>query len=453
MLILLITTLLSLGASEPAAGAPACSPTHRLELQRALVTAKRPARIKRLRAALASCRPESRPLPAATGTPFELAFYPQSGDLWRDLVVTNFVDLDLGPGIRDWNCGRQTYDGHGGQDSALRSFREQRIGVPVFAALDGRVLEVVDQYRDENTAATTTPYDNHVVLDHGNDQLTVYGHLRRSSTRVQPGDWVPAGTQLGLTGSSGNSTGPHLHFGALYEGRPYEPFAGPCRFGPSRWVAQVGLPAGPYLQDVALSTRPFTGRAALPWDEGARTGTFVTGLRTIHARFEPIWAGTGATAVVTVERPDGSTALRASEPLAVHSRGGAADVRALRLRLTPGRWRLHYQVDGKTLTIAPFDVVGNATAVRNRPPNPVRASVERAGVVLVCRVHTSLAAEDPDYAIVAYRYRWLVDGRIVRAVRSAGLTDVLPLGKAPDGATCAVTPTDGQTDGPTAATA
>lgn len=116
--------------------------------------------MKQLRAALASCRPESRPLPGPTGAPFPLAFYLQSGDVWRDLLTTNFVDLDPSAGILDWSCGRQTYDGHGGQDSALRSFREQRIGVPVFAALDGRVLEAVDQYRDENTAATTTPYDN-----------------------------------------------------------------------------------------------------------------------------------------------------------------------------------------------------------------------------------------------------------------------------------------------------
>jgi hypothetical protein len=449
---LLITTLLAVsGGGEVAAGATACSPTHRLELQRALTIARRPARIKRLRAALASCRPESRPLPGPTGAPFPLAFYPQSGDLWRDLLITNFVDLDPGRDTLDWSCGRQTYDGHGGQDSALRSFREQRIGVPVFAALEGRVLEVVDQYRDENTAETTTPYDNHIVLDHGNDQLTVYGHLRRASTRVQPGDWVPAGTQLGLTGSSGNSTGPHLHFGALFEGRPYEPFAGSCRPGSSGWTGQVALPPRPYLRDVALSAKPFTGRAALPWDEGARTGTFVAGTRTVHARFEVEWLPDEAAGTLSVERPDGSVALAQTAPLAVHSRRGAVDVRALRLALAPGRWRLRYQVGGETLVVAPFDVVANGRGAVNRPPNPIAVSVEPAGNVLLCRVHTSLATEDPDYAIVSHRYRWLVAGRVVRAVRSAGLTDVLPRGRAPAGATCAVTPTDGRLDGPTAA--
>lgn len=202
---------------------------------------------------------------------------------------------------------------------------------------------------------------------------------------------------------------------------------------------------------MALSPKPFTGRAALPWDEAVRTGTFVAGRRTIHARFEPIWLPSGAVATVTVERPNGSTALRQSEGFAAHSRGGASDVRALRVELTPGRWQLRYEVDGQTLATAPFDVVMGAAAIRNRPPNAIGVSVERAGNVLICRVRTSLATEDPDYAIVAYRYRWLVEGRVVRAVRSAGLTDVLPGDRAPSGATCAVTPTDGRDDGPTAA--
>jgi hypothetical protein len=72
----------------------------------------------------------------------ELTFYPQAGILWRDLYPNNFVDLDPGPGLRDFACGTQTYDGHTGTDSDIRSFREMDIGVPVFAALDGRVIAV-----------------------------------------------------------------------------------------------------------------------------------------------------------------------------------------------------------------------------------------------------------------------------------------------------------------------
>ncbi|HEU5491402.1 MAG TPA: hypothetical protein VFU84_11465, partial [Gaiellaceae bacterium] len=95
----------------------------------------------------------------------EFTFYPQAGILWRDLYPHNFVDLDPGPGVRDYACGTQTYDGHTGTDSDVRSFREMDIGVPVFAALDGRVISVQDGEFDRNHGPTTARFDNHVVLE------------------------------------------------------------------------------------------------------------------------------------------------------------------------------------------------------------------------------------------------------------------------------------------------
>jgi len=50
--------------------------------------------------------------------------------------------------VRDWACGSQSYDGHTGEDSTIRSFREVDIGVPVFAALDGKVISVQDGFYD-----------------------------------------------------------------------------------------------------------------------------------------------------------------------------------------------------------------------------------------------------------------------------------------------------------------
>ena len=84
----------------------------------------------------------------------ELTFYPQAGILWHDLYPNNFVDLDPGPGVRDYMCGTQTYDGHTGTDSDIRSFRELDIGVPVFAALDGRVISVQDGEYDRRFGPT-----------------------------------------------------------------------------------------------------------------------------------------------------------------------------------------------------------------------------------------------------------------------------------------------------------
>jgi hypothetical protein len=81
-----------------------------------------------------------------------------------------------------------------------------------------------------------------------------------------------------------------------------------------------------------------------------------------------------------------------------------------------------------------------------RPASPT------AQDVVECLVSTSLVAEDPDYDIVRYRYRWHVDGKLVRAVQSAALSDVLRRGLARPGRNvrCSVTPSDGRLSGPTA---
>lgn len=57
---------------------------------------------------------------------------------------------------------------------------------------------------------TNTGYGNHVIIDHQNGYLTLYGHL--SQIGVQAGQRVSRGVQIGLMGSTGRSTGPHLHF-------------------------------------------------------------------------------------------------------------------------------------------------------------------------------------------------------------------------------------------------
>ena len=122
-----------------------------------------------------------------------------------------------------------------------------------------------------------------------------------------------------------------------------------------------------------------------------------------------------------------------------------------------GRWRVVVNLDGKTLSDTPIDVVTTAAGVRNRPPHTISAALRPASPtaqdVVECLVSTSLVAEDPDYDIVRYRYRWTVDGQLVRAVQSAALSDVLRRGLARPGrrVRCAVTPSDGRLSGPTAA--
>lgn len=383
-----------------------------------------------------------------------LPFYPQAGIPWQDLYFSNFVDLDPGPGTLDWACGGQTYDGHTGEDSIIRSFQEKRIGVPVFGALDGVVVEVSDRLPDEHLEATMTPVDNHVILSSlGRTVRTVYGHLRKG-VLVKPGQRVVAGQQLGWTASSGHSSWPHLHFTIKVGLQVYEPFAGPCRAGKSYWRDQAALPSEPYVRDFTFSRKPFGGRRDPPWDEAVRTGTFPRGLQNVYFRAELAFFD-GGPMRVTFIRPDGSVALDAERPTALQ--GFRATFATWRERLdldATGQWRLRLGSGGRTLVDAPFTV----GAARNRPPNAVAVSLQpdepTRDDVIQCTVRTSLVTEDPDYAIVRYRYRWRVGGKLVRALTSAGLTDELRhrLAKPGQRVACAVTPSDGKLYGPTART-
>ena len=64
-------------------------------------------------------------------------------------------------------------------------------------------------------------YGNAVVIDHGNSLGTLYGHT--SKMLVKPGQLVKRGDVIALVGSTGLSTGPHLHFETRIKGMPIDP--------------------------------------------------------------------------------------------------------------------------------------------------------------------------------------------------------------------------------------
>ena len=80
-------------------------------------------------------------------------------------------------------------------------------GTPVQAAADG-VVALAGSETDE--FGHLVGYGNYVVIAHGGNMITLYGHLEK--LLVNPGQAVHAGDPIGLEGSSGNSTGPHVHF-------------------------------------------------------------------------------------------------------------------------------------------------------------------------------------------------------------------------------------------------
>ncbi len=95
---------------------------------------------------------------------------------------------------------------HTGWDIAAAS------GTPVVASASGKVIAA---------GFSNVGYGLHVVLDHGNGLKTLYGHL--SEIDVKLDDEVRLGAQIGLVGSTGNSTGPHLHYEVRLSDAPVDP--------------------------------------------------------------------------------------------------------------------------------------------------------------------------------------------------------------------------------------
>lgn len=84
-------------------------------------------------------------------------------------------------------------------------------GTPVIAARAGTVVEVVDDHVANGTAPRFYDKANRVTVMHADGTLAMYAHLRHGAA-VEPGDRVQTGDLLGLSGDTGYSTGPHLHF-------------------------------------------------------------------------------------------------------------------------------------------------------------------------------------------------------------------------------------------------
>lgn len=96
---------------------------------------------------------------------------------------------------------------HTGLDLAVRT------GTPVYATAAG-VVHVIP---------SDSGYGNHVLIAHGDGWFTLYGHL--SQFVVRDGDVVRRGDPIGLSGSTGFSTGPHLHYEVRYSQQTLDPCA------------------------------------------------------------------------------------------------------------------------------------------------------------------------------------------------------------------------------------
>jgi len=109
------------------------------------------------------------------------------------------------PGYTRISCGYLGYSGHYGIDIASAGIS----GAPIVATADGIVIT---SRALRNTNGSYRSYGEYIIIDHGGGVTTVYAHGLAGSRKVNAGDKVTKGQTIMQVGSTGNSTGPHLHF-------------------------------------------------------------------------------------------------------------------------------------------------------------------------------------------------------------------------------------------------
>ena len=163
--------------------------------------------------------------------------------------ITNFVDhnSDYPNQLTDYTCGVRTFDrengfNHSGTDFSLFPFPWKKMDedkVAVIAAAPGTIIEKTDGNPDKNCGISDEEW-NAVYIRHDDGSVAWYGSLKTNSlTGKSIGERVEVGEKLGIVGSSGSSTSPHLHFEIQDEnGEVIDPFSGECNAVESLWKDQ-----------------------------------------------------------------------------------------------------------------------------------------------------------------------------------------------------------------------
>jgi hypothetical protein len=108
----------------------------------------------------------------------------------------------------------QAKDHYSYKGDPLKNKNYYAFGKNILAPADGTVVSVVNDIKDNEPVGVMNPNQatgNNVVIDHGGEYSHL-AHLKKGSITVKPGDIVKKGDIIGLTGNSGNTSEPHLHF-------------------------------------------------------------------------------------------------------------------------------------------------------------------------------------------------------------------------------------------------
>jgi murein DD-endopeptidase MepM/ murein hydrolase activator NlpD len=267
-------------------------------------------------------------------------------------VVGSFVDHNPAALGLDYAGGSRVVDQHAGTDYAVGSFRAMDNGLRITAVAPGVVTRAIENHFDRVTEEIEDCFNktNLVEVRHTDGTVVTYAHLKRNSVTVNVGQTVSAGQTLGVVGSSGCTSGPHLHLEARTPppgNAIIDPFklglwAQPLPYGMPLSIIDVALVNG-FVQDSHFSDPP-------------------PNATTFH-REEPIgtiaWAGGGmAGDVLTIRVINPSGGVYDSVPIEYTGTAGQGiwawhfcDATEL------GPWKAEFLTNGVVARTVPFNVV------------------------------------------------------------------------------------------------
>ncbi len=145
--------------------------------------------------------------------PEESVSEPSQGRLICPLSSYQYISSPYGPRVHPITGARDGF--HYGVDFSAP------FGTPIRAAKGGTVRIASARYQGQNYTSHKSGYGNYVTIDHGDGTSTTYAHMKY--VEVSQGQSVSAGTRIGQVGSTGASTGAHLHFEYAIYGQTTNP--------------------------------------------------------------------------------------------------------------------------------------------------------------------------------------------------------------------------------------
>lgn len=140
---------------------------------------------------------------------FQTGLSPLSGDNWLNMADAPSLWPVVGPITSSFGERQDPFNGEGAFHAGIDI--STSFGQPVHATADGVVL----------TAGLASGYGREILVDHGHGIETLYGHL--SGFAVSSGQEVKRGQIIGYVGTSGRTTGPHLHYEVRIRNTPVNP--------------------------------------------------------------------------------------------------------------------------------------------------------------------------------------------------------------------------------------